>query len=224
VTNGVFRVGASTMLVAVNRFLKSKSKILIQTECDILFENLKLDEKMVYYLNNVKLNTGSKLFKRDNWLDNRSILIGGGPKYQDVQIEFFVIYTSMEKLIKFEKVDLIGLDNNMDEWLMTAIDYRTDCKITVCEVGAAEDQEFWINAYEKLKNDCELCEWMYFFRHHNPSLAKMDYKRWDYMFRNAMKKNYRRSRCLFIDQIYQSSHNRLHEALYANFSMMHKMI
>jgi hypothetical protein len=205
-------------------YLRNKSKILVQTEDDILFEELKPDMNMAYYQNKIRLNAESKLIKGDNWLDCRSILIGGGPKYQDVQIEFFVIYTSMDKLIKFEKVDLIGFDEDMDEWLMTAIDYRTDYKVTICEAGTVEGQSFWIDAYKLLKNDCELQEWMYFFKKHNPSLTKMDHKRCDYMFRSTMKENYYMSKCLFIDQVYHSGHNRLHEALYANFSAMHKMI
>jgi hypothetical protein len=52
----------------------------------------------------------------------------------------------------------------------------------------------------------------------------MTNKKWEYMFRSAVKENYCRMKCLFIDQVYHASHTRLHEAIYANFSIMHKMI
>jgi hypothetical protein len=47
------------------------------------------------------------LFKGNNWITYKSILKGGKPEFQDVMVELYVIYTSMDKFISFEKVDLI---------------------------------------------------------------------------------------------------------------------
>lgn len=44
------------------------------------------------------------------------------------------------------------------------------------------------------------------------------------MFKEAMADNYRRTRCLFIDQVYHDGHKFLHEAMFSNFSIIHKMI
>jgi hypothetical protein len=44
------------------------------------------------------------------------------------------------------------------------------------------------------------------------------------MFKEAMMEGYQRFKCLFIDQVYHSGHKQRHEALYANFSIMHKLI
>jgi hypothetical protein len=68
----------------------------------------------------------------------------------------------MNKLIKFEKVDLIGYDKNMNDWLLTDIDYKTDCEVTVCEVEPEGKETFWINTFQVLKDDCEMKEWMWF--------------------------------------------------------------
>jgi hypothetical protein len=142
---------------------RNKSRILIQARQELIFGDLGLDTNLSYYQDGTKLNDRSKMLKGDNWIEYRSVLSGGSPKYPDVQIKFFVIYTSMNKLIKFEKVDLIGYDEDMDDWLLTAIDYKTDCGVTICEVEHVGKTTFWIDTYQVLKDDCELKEWMWFF-------------------------------------------------------------
>jgi hypothetical protein len=52
----------------------------------------------------------------------------------------------------------------------------------------------------------------------------MPKNKWRNMFKEAMKDNYHRSKCLFIDQVYHSGHRLLHESLYSYFSIMHKLI
>jgi hypothetical protein len=104
------------------------------------------------------------------------MLKGGKPdvQFKDVMIEFFVIYTSMKKLISMEKVDLIGYDENMNDWLMTAIDYDTDCEVTVLEVEKeGKGNNFWGDAYKWLKHDKEIAIWTRFFNAHQLKLVKM---------------------------------------------------
>jgi hypothetical protein len=52
----------------------------------------------------------------------------------------------------------------------------------------------------------------------------MTRNKWRNMFKEAMADNYRRTRCLFIDQIFHDGHKLLHEAIFSNFSIMQKMI
>jgi hypothetical protein len=109
----------------------------------------------------------------------------------------------------------------MDDWLMTAFDYYTDCKVTILEVEVEwKGCSFWRKTYQSLKHDCGMFEWMNFFKANQPRLSLMTSTKWRREFKETMNEGYCRSRCLFIDQVYHAGHKWLHEALYANFSML----
>jgi hypothetical protein len=174
------------------------------------------------------LTENSYLSKGDNWLTYKSVLMGGEMKlkFQNVMIEFFVIYTSMDKLILFEKVDLIGLSDVMNIWLLTAIDYKTDCDATVLEVEKEDKgNSFWRDAYRTLKHDNEIIDRMNFFNVYPLKLIKMSNLKWKKKFTESVRdgENYLRTKCLFIDQVYHEGHKNLYESLYANFSLMHQV-
>jgi hypothetical protein len=145
-------------------------------------------------------------------------------QFTGTQIEFFIIYTSMEKLISLEKVDLIGLDKDMGKWLMTVIDYYTDCKVSRLEVQSVGD--FWSRTYKKMKNCDEITDWIKFFGNTQLKLSKMMKHKWETMFKEAVKEDMKglRTDYMFIDQVYHGGHKYLYEALYANFSLFHQVI
>jgi hypothetical protein len=99
-------------------------------------KELNLNCNFKYFRKGRILDDEEYLPKGNSWINYRCVLKGGRSdvRFPNIQVEFFVIYTSMEKLISLEKVDLIGLDNKMDEWLMKAIDYDTSCKVSILEV------------------------------------------------------------------------------------------
>jgi hypothetical protein len=73
-------------------------------------------------------------------------------------------------MIAMKKVDLIGLDNEMEDWLMTAIGYHSDYKVEILEAEqVGRGKSFWSNVYEELKGDQEVSAWLYFLRDSNQS-------------------------------------------------------
>jgi hypothetical protein len=108
---------------------------------------------------------------------------------------------------------------------MTAIGYYTECKVTILEAEVeGRAKSFWSNTYKTLKYDRDLYEWLKFFIINRPKLIKMSACKWRNMFKDVMKEGYHRTKCLFIDQVYHEGYKWLQEALYANFSIMHKLL
>jgi hypothetical protein len=116
----------------INNF-PNKSLVLIQAKCDLLFEDIDLDPRMNYYRNDKKLTIGNLITKGDNWISYRSKLLGGGPEFEKVMIKFYVIYSSMNRMLSMEKVDLIDLSNDIEDWLMTDIGYHLDYRVEILE-------------------------------------------------------------------------------------------
>jgi hypothetical protein len=40
----------------------------------------------------------------------------------------------MNRIASMEKVDLIGLSSDIEDWLMTDIGYHSDCRVEILEV------------------------------------------------------------------------------------------
>jgi hypothetical protein len=57
-----------------------------------------------------------------------------------VRIRFYVIYTSMDKMI------------SMEAWLKTAIGYYTECNVEILDVEQdGRGKSFWSDVYEEMK-------------------------------------------------------------------------
>jgi hypothetical protein len=209
------------------KVFQNKSLINIFVEEGLNFGELHLNENYNYYRNGKILSNSDTLEEGNNWLSFRCKLRGGKPgtRFKEVQIELYVIYTSMEKLISLGKVDLIGLDAEMYKWLMTAIDYDTDCKVSILEVEN-KGEDFWDKIYKKFKRCDEIVDWMKFLGDHPLKLSKMTEHKWEMMFKEAVKNNMQdpRTRCMFIVQIYHGGHKNLYESIYANFSLFHQVV
>jgi hypothetical protein len=207
-------------------YFENKSLILFQADEDMLFKDLKLNQGLIYYRNDKKMIDDSIIIRGNNWLSYRSkLVVGHVVENYNVQIKFYVIYTSMSRMISMGKVDLIGLDDEMDAWLRTAIGYQTDCNVEILDVDQRNlGHSFGEKVYEAMNANQEVYQWLHFFNEFQPKLQLMTISKWRSRFKDAMLDGYQRSKCLFIDQVYHSCHNLLHEALYANFSMMHRLI
>jgi hypothetical protein len=61
----------------------------------------------------------------------------------------------------------------MNEWIMTAINYNTKCRISLLEVEN-ESRDFWEKTYKEMKDNDDNNKWISFMSRHQLKLTKMD--------------------------------------------------
>jgi hypothetical protein len=132
---------------------QNKSLMNLFVQENMKFGVLHLNQNYNYFKDGKLLKDEDILGTGNNWFSFRCRLPGGDPnvKFPTTQVELYVIYTSMDKLISLEKLDLIGLSSGMEEFVMMAIDYKTSCQVKILEVVGRE-KEFWNKNYKRAKD------------------------------------------------------------------------
>jgi hypothetical protein len=86
-----------------------------------------------------KRNENSIVPKGDNIIKFNGKLLDGVLELEGAQFESYVIYTSLWSFIRIEKLDLIGLDDDMERWVKTAVQLDGNWRTRLLEVEAPDE-------------------------------------------------------------------------------------
>jgi hypothetical protein len=117
--------------------LEDQNLLVIQCDCAIKLDKLKLSKEYWYSINGRILDINSILQKGYNFVRFQCRIKGEKLEFPNIILPIFVVFTDANHLINVKKVDLIGYDpagRIIKDLIVEATNIETKCKFTLLEI------------------------------------------------------------------------------------------